>query len=67
MSEPVSIEEQFASVEREVRMRRRVYPGWIRAGKMTEEKAEHEIRAMEAVLETLRPMLPAPAQSALFV
>jgi hypothetical protein len=50
----ISYGEQLACVERELTMRRRVYPRWIEAGKMTKAKADAEIRAMEAVAETLR-------------
>jgi vacuolar-type H+-ATPase subunit C/Vma6 len=50
----VSFTEQLACVEREIAMRKRVYPRWIEAGKMTKAKADAEIRTMEAVAETLR-------------
>jgi len=49
----VSITEQIRAVEREIAMRRRVYPAWIRNGRMTQRKADDEIAAMRAVLETL--------------
>ena len=44
---------QIAAVERELKMRRSVYPRWIASKKMTREKADYEIGAMEAVLRTL--------------
>ena len=50
----MSIEQQIACVEREVKMRHRVYPRWVEAGRMTQKKADEEIAAMEAVLVTLR-------------
>jgi hypothetical protein len=50
----ISYAEQLASVEREIAMRKRVYPRWVEAGKMTKSKADAEIRIMEAVAETLR-------------
>lgn len=50
--------EQIACVERELVMRRRAYPRWIEGGKMTQAKADAEIRAMTAVLETLRELEP---------
>lgn len=49
----VDILEQIASVERELRMRDRVYPRWVENGKMSPQKAKHEIACMEAVLRTL--------------
>lgn len=58
----VPIAEQIACVERELRMRARVYPGWVAAGRMTRERAEAETRAMEAVLMTLRGLAPPAPQ-----
>jgi len=51
---PVSIKEQIACVERELALRRRAYTRFVSAGRMSQAKADHEIRAMAAVLETLR-------------
>lgn len=51
---PVSIEEQIASVEREIRMRESAYPRWVEQRRMTVKTAEHEIACMQAVLTTLR-------------
>lgn len=43
-------------MDREIRFRRSVYPRMIKDGKMTKEKAEYEIRAMEAVKDCLMMM-----------
>jgi hypothetical protein len=51
---PVSIEDQIACVEREIVMRRKVYPRWVGAKKMGKASADRELRAMEAVLDTLK-------------
>jgi hypothetical protein len=53
---PKSIDEQIASVEREIKMREQVYPRRVADRRMTAEKAEHELAAMQAVLETLRSL-----------
>lgn len=53
----MSIEEQLAAVRREVAMRERVYPRWVEAGRMTAEKADHEIEAMKNVAATLQHLL----------
>jgi hypothetical protein len=50
----VSLTEQVAAVEREIKMRQRVYPRWVEGGRMTQQKADAEIRAMEAVLATVQ-------------
>jgi hypothetical protein len=49
-----NLDEQIASVERELGMRRQVYPRRVADNKMTQAHADLEIRRMEAVLVTLR-------------
>lgn len=51
---PVPLSAQIACVEREIGMRLRVYPHRVADGKMAQTKADSEIAAMRAVLETLR-------------
>ena len=51
---PIPIEQQIAAVAREIAMRKNVYPKWVANGRMKQEKAEHEIAAMEAVIETIK-------------
>ena len=50
----MTIEDQIKAVEREISMRRRVYPRWVENKRMSQEKADKEIATMEAVLETLK-------------
>jgi hypothetical protein len=50
----VSIADQIKCVERELALRRNVYPKWVQRGKLTQAKADHELEAMAAVLDTLR-------------
>lgn len=50
----ITIEDQIKAVEREIGMRRRVYPNWVASKRMNQEKADKEIASMEAVLETLK-------------
>jgi hypothetical protein len=49
---PLSV--QIKSVEREIAMRKAVYPTRVAAKKMKQETADHELAAMEAVLGTLK-------------
>ena len=46
--------DQITCVERELGMRRRVYPRWVATGRMTQADADREIATMSAVLDTLR-------------
>jgi hypothetical protein len=50
----VSLPDQIACVEREIRMRERVYPRWVAIGKLTQDAADREILCMRAVLATLQ-------------
>ena len=47
------IEAQYACVEREIRMRQKVYPRWVEKGRMTQQESDYELQTMRAVLETL--------------
>lgn len=53
MSDPITIESQIACVRREISMRRKVYPRWVSAGKMTQDEADRQIATMEAAMATL--------------
>lgn len=50
----ISIDDQIKCVERELALRRVVYPRRQALGKMTETTARLETTRMEAVLETLK-------------
>jgi hypothetical protein len=52
----VSLGEQIRCAERELEKRRRLYPRWVREGKLNELKAEQEIEAMAAVVRTLESL-----------
>lgn len=45
----ISRSEKHATVLREITMRRRVYPRWVEAGRMTQAKATREIDIMVAI------------------
>lgn len=48
-----TLDEQIASVEREIKMRLWVYPKRVKEGKMSQEQAAHETDCMQEVLRTL--------------
>lgn len=50
----IGMEEQIACVVREIGLRERVYAKWVDARKMSQHRADTELAAMRAVLETLR-------------
>jgi hypothetical protein len=51
-----TLDEQIACVERELRLRRQVYPRWVATGRKKQAVADREIQVMEAVLTTLRAL-----------
>ncbi len=53
----VPLDVQIACVKRELRQRRSVYARLVQDGRMTEEMAVKELRAMQAVLVTLMAVL----------
>lgn len=49
-----SIDDQISCAVRECEMRQRVYASWVKSGKMSEDKADHEIRCMYSIVDTLK-------------
>lgn len=43
--------EKHTAILRELKMRRRVYPGWVSTGKISPHEAAHQIAVMEAIAE----------------
>ena len=51
---PIPIAEQIKCVEREIELRRRVYPRRIADRRMSQAQADKQIAAMSAVLDSLK-------------
>lgn len=49
----ISLTEQITCARREIAFRERVYVRWVSEGKLKQDKADHELAAMRAVLATL--------------
>src|ERR1700732_4293091 len=45
-----TLDQQIAAVQREIVLRERVYPKWIETGRLTKQKADHEVACMKCVL-----------------
>ncbi len=52
----VPLSDQIAEVERELALRQRVYPNFVSAGRLTQERADRQKSVMAAVLKTLREL-----------
>lgn len=50
----VTLATQIACVEREIKMRERCYPRWVEDGVLSAGRADGELAAMRAVLDSLR-------------
>lgn len=46
--------EKLDALEREIRIRRRVYPKWVLQNRMTQKKADEEIAVLEAIANDYR-------------
>lgn len=57
----VSLDEQIACLEREIRVREACYPKWVAEKRMLQKKADHELAAMRAVLTTVKSIKENPA------
>jgi hypothetical protein len=44
-------EEKRACLVRELRLRKKAYPRWVRAGRLRQEDAEREVAVLEAIIE----------------
>jgi hypothetical protein len=49
-----TLEEQIAEVRRELELRRKCYPGWVRKGTLTQAAATRQLHLMAEVLNTLQ-------------
>ena len=49
----LGLDAQIHEVERELNMRRRLYPQWVSAKRMKDTTAKYQIEVMKAVLESL--------------
>lgn len=58
---PPTLDEQIASISRELAVRERIYPEWLDTGQITPKKANHQIACMKAILQTLMAQKAASA------
>lgn len=55
------LDAQIRCIERELALRKKVYPRLLKQGTMTQYQAAHELVTMEAVLATLQGLQPRQA------
>lgn len=52
----ITLMDMIAEVRRELAMRGRVYPGWVRKGMITQTQADRQMDLMAAILGTLEDL-----------
>jgi hypothetical protein len=62
----IPLAEQIAEAQRELALRRAVYPKWIKAGKLDAGEAYHRLRCMEEIVRTLTRLETEQRQLRLF-
>jgi hypothetical protein len=62
----ITLQEQIAEAQRELALRRKCYPQWVKAGKLTHDEAYHQLAAMEAIVRTLMQVDAEQRQLSLF-
>jgi hypothetical protein len=62
----ITLAKQIAEAQRELAQRRRCYPAWVKAGKLTHDEAYHQLAAMAAIVHTLQRLDVEQRQLSLF-
>lgn len=51
---PITVDDEIQELEREVALRKRVYPRWVADNRLTKGKADRQIAVMQSALERLK-------------
>jgi len=62
----ITLAEQIAEAQRELALRRKCYPQWVKSGKLAHEDAYHQLQFMEAIIKTLLRLDAEQRQLSLF-
>ena len=62
----ITLAEQIAEAQRELALRRKCYPQWIKSGKLDAGNAKFQIQCMEAIVRTLMRLDAEQRQLSLF-
>jgi hypothetical protein len=62
----ITLEEQIAEARRELALRKKCYPQWIKRGKLDAGEATYQIRCLEAIVRTLMRLDAEQRQLSLF-
>ena len=62
----ITLAEQIAEAQRELALRRKCYPQWVKSGKLDAGDAQYQIRVQEAIVRTLMRLDAEQRQLSLF-
>ena len=62
----ITLDEQIAEAQRELALRRKLYPAWVKSGKLDAGEAYHQLQAMQAIVRTLQRLDKEQRQLSLF-
>ena len=62
----ITLAEQIAEAQRELALRRKCYPQWVKSGKLDAGDAYYQLQAMEAIVKTLQRLDVEQRQLSLF-
>jgi hypothetical protein len=62
----ITLDEQIQEAQRELALRRKCYPAWIKSGKLDAGDAYHQLQCMEAIVRTLTRLEVEQRQLSLF-
>ena len=51
---PIELDDEVAELEREIRLRKRVYPEFIAARRLSQAKADRQIAVMQSAIDRLK-------------
>lgn len=55
-AKPISDKYKIRELNRELALRKRLYPGWVRSNQMTEEQAKTQIEILEAIVQDYKDL-----------
>jgi hypothetical protein len=62
----ITLDEQIVEAQRELALRKKCYPQWVKSGKLNAGDAKYQILCMEAIVKTLMQLDAAQRQLCLF-
>ena len=62
----ISLAEQIAEAQRELALRKKCYPAWVKSGKLDAGAAKYQILVQEAIVRTLMRLDAEQRQLSLF-